>query len=123
MPREPRAAVNGKKQLTLIEALHNPYPRSTVGNGVGQLVFVTVTFACTAAAVAAVASATAPKRAETRTISTITIKTALQESDLEVRATGGQPQQVHSTSLYYSLVVSPKASVVPSSILRVQRMR
>lgn len=31
-----------------------------------------------------------------------------------MRATG-QPQQVHSTSLYYSLVASPKAVVVPSS--------
>lgn len=108
--REPRAVRNGEKQLTLIVALHRPYPRSTVGNGVAQLVVDAFEF--TAAAVAAVASATAPMRAETRTISTVLIKMALQNGDLEMRAAGSR--KVYSTSLYYGLVASPKALVVPS---------
>lgn len=94
-PREPRAVGNGEKQLTLIVALHRPYPRSTVGNGVAQL--VVDAFESTAAAVAAVASATAPMRAETRTISTILIKMVLQKGNLEKRAAGSR--KVHSTSL------------------------
>lgn len=55
-------------KLTLIFPLQTPYPKSTVGDGDEQVV-VTVAFGL-AAADTAVASTTAPKRAETRTIST-----------------------------------------------------